>query len=64
MIDGFGFVKDIGGNVGIILGLLIDLIFVWFVFFVGGFFYFCFYFLVSLKILVNLMRFIIWELLN
>lgn len=50
MIDGFGIVKDIGGNVGIILGLLIDLMFVWFVFFVGGFLYFCFYFLVSLNI--------------
>lgn len=49
MTDGLGTAKDIGGNVGIISGLLIDLTSAWFVLLVGGLLHFCFYFLVSLK---------------
>lgn len=49
MIDGLGTAKDIGGNVGIISGLLIDLTSAWFVLLVGGLLHFCFYFLVSLN---------------
>lgn len=64
MIDGLGSAKDIGGNVGIISGLLIDLTSAWFVLLVGGLLHFCFYFLVSSKTLVNLTRFTTWELLN
>jgi hypothetical protein len=49
MIDGFGTSKDIGGNVGIISGLLIDVTSAWFVLLVGGFLHFIFYFLVRIK---------------
>ncbi|KAG0629114.1 hypothetical protein M758_1G077600 [Ceratodon purpureus] len=48
MIDGLGTAKDIGGNVGIISGLLIDLTSAWFVLLVGGLLHFCFYFLLFL----------------
>lgn len=47
MIDGLGTAKDIGGNVGIISGLLIDLTSAWFVLLVGGLMHCSFYFLVS-----------------
>lgn len=36
MIDGIGTFKDIGGNVGIISGLLIDATAAWFVLLIGG----------------------------
>lgn len=49
MIDGLGTAKDIGGNVGIISGLLIDLTSAWFVLLVGGLLHFCFYFLLFLS---------------
>ncbi|CAK9869660.1 unnamed protein product [Sphagnum jensenii] len=48
MIDGFGTSKDIGGNVGIISGLLIDVTSAWFVLLVGGLLHFIFYFLLFL----------------
>lgn len=53
MIDGLGTAKDIGGNVGIISGLLIDLTSAWFVLLVGGLMHSCFYFLVSFKAVVG-----------
>lgn len=53
MIDGLGTAKDIGGNVGIISGLLIDLTSAWFVLLVGGLMHSCFYFLVRFKALMG-----------
>ncbi|KAG6554887.1 hypothetical protein Mapa_003471 [Marchantia paleacea] len=48
MIDGLGTAKDIGGNVGIISGLLIDVTSAWFVLLVGGCMHFLFYTLLYL----------------
>jgi hypothetical protein len=47
MIDGLGTSKDIGGNVGIVSGLLIDITSAWFVLLVGGLMHFVFYTLVK-----------------
>ncbi|CAM6130018.1 unnamed protein product [Calypogeia fissa] len=57
MIDGLGTSKDIGGNVGILSGLLIDVTSAWFVLLVGGLMHFVFYTLaytVWLKLLMAL----------
>lgn len=49
MIDGLGTSKDIGGNVGIVSGLLIDITSAWFVLLVGGLMHFVFYTLVQCR---------------